>query len=44
MEQRCFGPIKIGDNVKIGANSVVLQNVETNSTVVGIPGKVSKKL
>ena len=39
MEQRCFGPIKIGDNVKIGANSVVLQNIEENSTVVGIPGK-----
>ena len=38
--QKYFGPIKIGDNVKIGANSVVLANVPDNSTIVGIPGKV----
>lgn len=43
MGQKYFGPIKIGDNVKIGANSVVLQDIEANSTVVGVPGKVSKK-
>ena len=43
MEQKFFGPIKIGDNVKIGANSVVLNNIEENTTVVGIPGKVTKK-
>ena len=42
MEQRCFGPIKIGDNVKIGANSVVLQDIEANSTVVGVPGTKCK--
>lgn len=35
---KVLGPIKIGDNVKIGANSVVLKNIESNSTVVGIPG------
>lgn len=34
---KVLGPIKIGDNVKIGANAVVLNNVEKNSTVVGIP-------
>lgn len=37
---KILGPIKIGNNVKIGANAVVTKNVEDNSTVVGIPGKV----
>lgn len=37
---KLLGPIVIGDNSKIGANSVVLDNVPDNSTVVGIPGKV----
>ena len=32
----------IGDNVKIGANSVVLNDIESNKTVVGIPGVVVK--
>lgn len=37
---KVLGPIKIGDNVKIGANSVVLKEIPDNVTVVGIPGKV----
>lgn len=37
---KILGPIKIGNNVKIGANAVVLKEVPDNSTVVGIPGKV----
>ena len=37
-----LGPIKIGDFVKIGANSVVLQDVPDHSTVVGIPGRIVK--
>jgi serine O-acetyltransferase len=37
---KILGPIKIGDNVKIGAGSVVVHEVPPNSTVVGIPGKV----
>ena len=37
---KVLGPITIGDNSKIGANSVVLKNVPKNSTVVGIPGKI----
>lgn len=40
---KVLGPIKIGNNVKIGSNSVVLNNVEDNSTVVGIPGNIVKK-
>ena len=38
--QKFFGPIKIGNNVKIGANAVVLNNVPDNTTAVGIPAKV----
>ena len=37
-----LGDITIGDNVKIGANAVVLQNVPDNVTVVGIPAKIKK--
>lgn len=37
---KVLGPIYIGDNVRIGANSVVLKEVEANATVVGVPGKV----
>ena len=40
---KVLGPITIGDNSKIGANSVVLKNVPENSTVVGIPGKIINK-
>lgn len=37
---KVLGPIKIGDNVKIGANAVVIKKVPDNSTVVGIPGRI----
>ena len=36
---KVLGPIKIGDNVKIGANAVVLKEVFDNATIVGVPGK-----
>ncbi|GKS64414.1 serine O-acetyltransferase [Nitrospira sp.] len=39
---KILGGITIGDNVKIGANSVVLKNVAPNSTVIGVPGRVIK--
>jgi len=35
-----LGNIRIGDNVKVGAGSVVVHPVPDNSTVVGIPGRV----
>lgn len=38
-----LGEVKIGDNVRVGANSVVTHDVEDNSTIVGVPGKVIKK-
>ncbi|MFX1329153.1 MAG: serine O-acetyltransferase [Promethearchaeota archaeon] len=37
---KLLGPITIGDNVKIGANSVVITDVPSNSVVVGVPGKI----
>src|SRR5437870_10745665 len=39
---KILGGIRIGDNVKIGANSVVLKSVPANSTVTGVPGRVIK--
>jgi serine O-acetyltransferase len=36
---RILGNITIGDNVKIGANAVVLDDVEEGKTVVGIKGR-----
>lgn len=41
---KVLGGITIGDNVKVGANSVVLKNVPDNSTVVGIPGRILQDL
>jgi len=37
---KVLGNIKVGDNAKIGAGSVVLRDVPPNTTVVGIPGKI----
>jgi serine O-acetyltransferase len=37
---KVLGNILIGDNVKVGAGSVVVHPVPDNSTVVGVPGRV----
>lgn len=37
---KVLGPFKVGNNVKIAANSVVLREVPDNCTVVGIPGHI----
>ena len=37
---KILGPVKIGDNTRIGANSVVVHDIPPNSVVVGIPGKI----
>jgi serine O-acetyltransferase len=37
---KVLGSFTVGDNVKIGANSVVLRDVPPNCTVIGVPGRV----
>ena len=37
---KILGPFTVGDNSKIGSNSVVVKEVPPNSTVVGVPGRV----
>ena len=40
---KVLGNITIGDNVRIGGNSVVVKDVPSDSTVVGIPGRVVRR-
>ena len=40
---KILGNIRIGDNVSVGANSVVIRDVPPNSTVVGVPGRISSR-
>jgi serine O-acetyltransferase len=37
---KVLGPIKIGDDSRIGANSVVVKEVPSSSVVVGVPGQI----
>jgi serine O-acetyltransferase len=39
---KILGPVTLGNNVRVGSNSVVVKSIEDNQTVVGIPGKVLK--
>ena len=41
---KILGSFRIGDNCKIAAGAVVLQEVPSNCTVVGVPGRVVKML
>lgn len=40
---KILGNIMIGDNSYVGANAVVLRPVPPNTTVVGVPGRVTKQ-
>jgi serine O-acetyltransferase len=40
---KLLGPIKVGKEAKIGANSVVVNDVPPRATMVGIPAKEFKK-
>ena len=40
---KVLGPFKIGDNTKIAANAVVLDEIPEDCTAVGIPAKIVKK-
>jgi serine O-acetyltransferase len=41
---RIIGEINIGDNCIIGVNSVVNKSFPSNTTIIGIPGRVYKKI
>lgn len=38
-----LGNITVGDNSYIGANAVVIKDVPANSTVVGVPGRITRQ-
>jgi serine O-acetyltransferase len=40
---KIIGSFKIGENSKIGAGSVVIEEVPPNCTVVGVPGRIVKR-
>jgi len=40
---KVLGNITIGDNSYVGANAVVIKDVPPNSTVVGVPGRITKQ-
>ncbi len=40
---RVLGPFSVGDDVKIGAGSIVLNEIPPGCTVVGIPGKIVRR-
>ncbi len=40
---KVLGNITVGDNSYVGANAVVIKDVPPNSTVVGVPGRITKQ-
>ena len=40
---KILGPITLGENVRVGSNSVVVRSIDDNETVVGIPGRIVRK-
>jgi len=40
---KILGPIIVGENVRVGSNSVVVRSIDDNETVVGIPGRIVRK-
>lgn len=39
-----LGPVKIGDNVIIGAGAVVVSDIPDNTVVAGVPAKIIKRI
>ncbi|MGB3724312.1 MAG: serine O-acetyltransferase [Glaciecola sp.] len=37
---KVLGPIVIGENARVGSNSVVVKDVPTNATCIGVPGRI----
>lgn len=40
---KVLGNITVGDNSYIGSNAVVIKDVPANSTVVGVPGRITRQ-
>lgn len=40
---RILGPVKIGNNVIIGANAVVVKDVPDNCVVAGVPARIIRE-
>ncbi len=40
---KMLGSFKVGDNVQIGSNAVVIKEVPPNSVVVGVPGRIVRQ-
>jgi len=40
---KILGNITVGDNSYIGSNAVVIKDVPPNSTIVGVPGRITKQ-
>jgi serine O-acetyltransferase len=41
---KVLGPIKVGEDSRIGANAVVVKEVPASSVVVGVPGQIVSRL
>ncbi|WP_430459583.1 serine O-acetyltransferase [Thalassolituus sp. LLYu03] len=41
---KVLGPIEVGENARIGSNAVVTKEVPPGATVVGIPGRIVRKV
>ena len=39
---KVLGPFKVGNNVKIAANAVVLETIPDNCTAVGVPAHIAR--
>ena len=40
---KVLGPFRVGDNSKIAANAVVLEEIPENCTAVGIPARIVRR-
>ena len=41
---KVLGPITIGDGARIGSNAVVMKEVPSRTTVVGVPGRIVRRV
>jgi serine O-acetyltransferase len=40
---KILGPFRVGDNAKIAANAVVLEEIPNDCTAVGVPARIVKR-